>query len=116
MLKVTYLTCPHSCYVGFFYLSNKLSKPNAPLPNNPAPTHNGEISIANSIMRSVLVSAAKAELAKIFHNNKDACPMQIATKEMGHPQPPSATVTDNTTMVGITNNNIKQKQSKAINM
>ena len=35
---------------------------------------------------------------------------------MGHPQPPTAVVTDNSTAHGIANNNLKLKQSKTMDM
>eukprot|EP00543_Licmophora_paradoxa_P006233 CAMPEP_0202447206 /NCGR_PEP_ID=MMETSP1360-20130828/5903_1 /ASSEMBLY_ACC=CAM_ASM_000848 /TAXON_ID=515479 /ORGANISM="Licmophora paradoxa, Strain CCMP2313" /LENGTH=55 /DNA_ID=CAMNT_0049064149 /DNA_START=203 /DNA_END=367 /DNA_ORIENTATION=- len=54
-------------------------------------------------MKEVMSSVAEAELAGLFHNGKDACPMRIATEEMGHPQPPTPIVTDNSTAVGIAN-------------
>mmetsp|Transcript_23147 Transcript_23147/g.33167 ORF Transcript_23147/g.33167 Transcript_23147/m.33167 type:complete len:88 (+) Transcript_23147:341-604(+) len=69
-----------------------------------------------TFLRKVLSSATKAELAVLFHNGKEAYPMQIALKEMGHPQPPTPIATDNTIAVGITNDNVKQKRSKAIDM
>eukprot|EP00543_Licmophora_paradoxa_P002770 CAMPEP_0202446582 /NCGR_PEP_ID=MMETSP1360-20130828/5100_1 /ASSEMBLY_ACC=CAM_ASM_000848 /TAXON_ID=515479 /ORGANISM="Licmophora paradoxa, Strain CCMP2313" /LENGTH=148 /DNA_ID=CAMNT_0049063145 /DNA_START=81 /DNA_END=524 /DNA_ORIENTATION=- len=98
---------------GFFYTSDKLkTKDTAPLANDPVPTHNGAISIASNIMREVLSSTAEAELAALYHNGKDACPMRIAR----YPQPPTPIVTDNTTAAGIANNDIRQKRSKAIDM
>jgi hypothetical protein len=39
-------------------------------------------------MKEVLSSAAKAELGALFHNSKEACLLQIALTEMGHPQTP----------------------------
>mmetsp|Transcript_37336 Transcript_37336/g.52710 ORF Transcript_37336/g.52710 Transcript_37336/m.52710 type:complete len:137 (+) Transcript_37336:642-1052(+) len=98
---------------SFFYMSNKLKVTDtAPSPNDPAPMHNGAISIASNIMQEILSSTIEAELAALYHNDKDACLMRIAAKEMGHPQPPTPIVTDNTTAAGISNNNIRQKQSK----
>eukprot|EP00543_Licmophora_paradoxa_P005000 CAMPEP_0202444140 /NCGR_PEP_ID=MMETSP1360-20130828/3282_1 /ASSEMBLY_ACC=CAM_ASM_000848 /TAXON_ID=515479 /ORGANISM="Licmophora paradoxa, Strain CCMP2313" /LENGTH=67 /DNA_ID=CAMNT_0049060051 /DNA_START=243 /DNA_END=443 /DNA_ORIENTATION=- len=50
----------------------------APSPNSPPLTHNGPISISCHIMKEVLSPTAEAELAGLFHNGKDACPMRIA--------------------------------------
>eukprot|EP00543_Licmophora_paradoxa_P008363 CAMPEP_0202442340 /NCGR_PEP_ID=MMETSP1360-20130828/1792_1 /ASSEMBLY_ACC=CAM_ASM_000848 /TAXON_ID=515479 /ORGANISM="Licmophora paradoxa, Strain CCMP2313" /LENGTH=36 /DNA_ID= /DNA_START= /DNA_END= /DNA_ORIENTATION= len=36
-------------------------------------------------MKEVLSSAVEAELAGLFHNGKEACPMRITAGEMGHP-------------------------------
>mmetsp|Transcript_37452 Transcript_37452/g.52812 ORF Transcript_37452/g.52812 Transcript_37452/m.52812 type:complete len:80 (-) Transcript_37452:162-401(-) len=70
------------------------------------------ISIASNIMREVLSSTAETELAAPYHNGKDACLMRIAAEEMGHPQPPTPIVTDNTTTTGIANDDIRQKDPK----
>ena len=67
-------------------------------------------------MREVLSSAAEAELAALFHNGKEACPIRICLEELGHPQPPTAMITDNSTAFGIANDTVKQKRSKAIDM
>jgi len=70
---------------GFFYLSDKPKDPNkAPKPIDPPPMHN------RAIIREVLSSATEAELAGLFHNGKDACPMRIALEEMRHTQPRNA--------------------------
>eukprot|EP00543_Licmophora_paradoxa_P017518 CAMPEP_0202474182 /NCGR_PEP_ID=MMETSP1360-20130828/92246_1 /ASSEMBLY_ACC=CAM_ASM_000848 /TAXON_ID=515479 /ORGANISM="Licmophora paradoxa, Strain CCMP2313" /LENGTH=53 /DNA_ID=CAMNT_0049101287 /DNA_START=1329 /DNA_END=1486 /DNA_ORIENTATION=- len=53
-------------------------------------------------MKKVLLSAAEAELAGLFHKGKGDCPMRIAVKEMGHPQPPTPIITNNITAAGIT--------------
>ena len=101
----------------FFYMSDRPVDPNkAPPPNSPPPTHNGIISISCNIMKEFLLSAAEVELASLFHNGKDAYPMRIAAEEMGHPQSPTPIVTDNGTAVGIANDDVKQKLSKAIDM
>jgi hypothetical protein len=67
-------------------------------------------------MREVLSSASEAELAGVFRNAKAACPIRATLEELGHPQPPTVIVTDNTTAAGIANDSVKQKRSKAIDM
>jgi hypothetical protein len=67
-------------------------------------------------MREVVSSAAEAELAALFHNGKDACPIRVCLEELGHPQPPTPIKTDNSTATGIANDTVKQKRSKAIDM
>jgi hypothetical protein len=67
-------------------------------------------------MREVLASATEAELAAVYHNSKEACPIRICLKELGHPQPPTPIQTDNSTAAGIANDTVKQKRSKAIDM
>jgi hypothetical protein len=68
-------------------------------------------------MRKVLASAAKAELAALFHNGRKACTLRFTLKLLGHKQPPTPIVTDNTsTAFVIAKNTVKQKRSKAIDM
>jgi len=78
--------------------------------------HNGAIMVNAKIMREVLSSTAEAELAALFHNGREACPLRTALEELGHPQPPTPIVTDNVTAKGIANDDIRQKRSKAIDM
>ena len=61
-------------------------------------------------------SAAEAEIGATFINYKDALPIRKTLKELRYPQPPNTMKLDNTTSVGFTNNTIKQKRSKAIDM
>ena len=61
-------------------------------------------------------SAAEAELGGLFFNMKDAAPIRAALEEMGHPQPPTAIVVDNSTASGIANKTVKQRRSKAVDM
>jgi hypothetical protein len=77
---------------GFHYLSGKV--------NNPAthqPPLNGPVNILCKILKNVLSSAAEAELAGLFLNGKEAVPERITLDELGHPQPPTPMVTDNST-------------------
>jgi hypothetical protein len=88
-----------------------------PEPDDPPPMHNGAINVPCQIRREVLSSAAEAELGGVFNNAKEACPIRICLEELGHPQPPTAIKTDNSTAYdGIANVTVKQKRSKAIDM
>jgi len=51
----------------------------------------------------------EVELAGLYYNGKDACPMRIAAEEMRHPQLLTPIVTDNKTAAGIINDDIQQK-------
>jgi hypothetical protein len=64
----------------------------------------------------VLSSAAEAELAALFYNCKEAGSLWTTLKEMGYPQPPTPIVADNSTAIGIANDTVKQRPSKAIDM
>jgi hypothetical protein len=111
-------TKARSCATGFHYLSNNPPKtpPNCQPPTNPSPPINGAIIIPCKIMRKVLSSASEAELAALFYNGKEGAPLHITLRELGHLQPPTPTVTDNSTASGITNKYVKQKCSKAMDM
>ena len=99
---------------GYFYLSNQTR--NLQDPDAASPLMNGAIHIFCRILQEVMASAAEAEIGALFHNARDACPLRIMLQEMGHPQPPTPIVSDNSTAVGIANNTVKQRRSKAIDM
>eukprot|EP00957_Ditylum_brightwellii_P072206 5489128-Ditylum_brightwellii.AAC.1 len=61
-------------------------------------------------------SAAEAEVGALFINSKAVVGLRIALQEMGHPQPPTPIMTDNSTASGIANSSIKQRRSRAIDM
>jgi Reverse transcriptase (RNA-dependent DNA polymerase) len=106
-----------SRYAGYFYMSSKPKTPGeAPSPDEPEPPMNGAVQVISQMLRVVVSSAAEAELAGIFHNCKEACALRTMLEEMGHPQPPTMVVTDNSTAAGIANDSVKQKQSKAMDM
>jgi hypothetical protein len=106
-----------SRYAGYHYLSSRPTDPTTPPgPDEPQPKLNGPISIPAKILREVVASAAEAELGGLFHNGKEAVPERITLDELGHPQPPTPLVTDNSTASGIANDSVKQRRSKAMDM
>jgi hypothetical protein len=100
---------------GYFFLSN-IPKTVPPLPDDPPAKPNGPILVNSSIIKSVVSSAAEAELAALFYNAKDGCSLRTTLADMGHPQPPTLIQADNACAVGIANDTVKQKRSKAIDM
>ena len=102
---------------GFHYLSSNPSNTDtkSTQPQQPPPS-NGAILTPCQILKEVVSSAAEAELAGAFHNGKEACPIRITLEELGYPQPATIIVTDNSTAAGISNDTVKQKRSKAIDM
>jgi hypothetical protein len=115
----SYLTAPkaRSRVAGYHYLSDFPHDPSkAPKPNDPLPPPNGAINVLCQILREVVSSAAEAEVAGVYHNGREACPLRICLEELGHPQPPTPIQTDNSTAAGIANDTVKQKRSKAIDM
>jgi hypothetical protein len=97
----------HSRLGGHFYLGKHNSKQD---------THQGAVLEATSIIQSVLSSAAEAEIGALYENTKKAAILCVTLEQMGYPQPATAVQTDNSTACGIANNNIKQQQSRAIDM
>ena len=61
-------------------------------------------------------SAAEAELGAMFINAKEAVPARKTLDEMGHKQPRTPMQVDNSTAVGVSNNNIQPRRTKAMDM
>jgi hypothetical protein len=95
---------------GYHYLSSQ------PSPSNKKPPRNGAILVLCQILKEIMASASEAELAALFHNCREACPISVTLEELEHPQPAIPVKTDNSTAAGITNDTVKQKRSKAIDM
>jgi hypothetical protein len=115
----SYLTAPkaRSRAAGYHYLSSRPVDPTLPpAPTDRLPPTNGAINVFCQILREVVSSAAEAELAALFHNAKEACPLRVCLEELGHPQPPTPLQSDNSMATGIANDTVKQKRSKAIDM
>ena len=96
------------------FLSNK-----PPPPNNPADfesTLNRILYVVCKILRNIMASAAEAELGALFLNCQVDVPIQITLEEMGHPQPPTPVLFDNSTALGIATGTIKQRKSKEMDM
>ena len=91
---------------GHFYLGNK-SEPDI---------LNGAVLNLAAIMKMVLSSAVEAEFGALFHNTKEATPLCTTLAELGHPQPPTPVLVDNSTAVGLANDTVTQRQSCAIDM
>jgi hypothetical protein len=92
---------------GYHFLSDQPSDP--PDPAAAPPMANGAVNVLCTIMREVLASAAEAELAALFHNGREACPLRTILEELDHAQPTTPIQTDNTTTAGIANDTVKQK-------
>jgi hypothetical protein len=91
---------------------NIVSYPTITIP----PPNNSAILTIATIIKTLLSSAAEAELGALYSNPKEAAySRQILTK-MGHPQPRTPIQTDNLTAEGVINHNIHSKQTKAMDM
>jgi hypothetical protein len=99
-----YLSAPnaHSCASGYFFLGST--------PRDGSPIQiNGTVHVTCIILKLVAASDAEAELGTLFLNAQEAKVIWLVPEELGHPQPPTPIHIDNTTIVGIVNNNIKQQ-------
>ena len=77
---------------------------------------NGSVHTVSNLLKNIVTSAAEAEYGGLFVNARIGIPMRIALNEMGHKQLATPIITDNSTALGIANDTIKQRHSKAMNM
>ena len=77
---------------------------------------NGAVHVIAQIIKNAVSSAAEAEIAAVFTNEKGAVPLRHTLMEMNHPQPPTEITTDNSTAANILNKTCEHTRSKAIDM
>jgi hypothetical protein len=65
--------------------------------NTKDPSNNGAVLNIAQIIKSVMSSAAEAELGALYVNACKAIPQRQLLEEMGRPQPPTPMQTDNST-------------------
>ena len=80
------------------------------------PIDNGAVLNISKILKAVMSSAAEAELGTLYINAREAIPMRQLLTEMGHKQPKTIMITDNSTAFGAVNNNIQPRRTKAMDM
>ncbi len=87
------------------------------LGNKHQPTRiNGTISAISTIIPCVVASAGEAEYAALFTGGQHAAGLRPILADLGYPQPATTILCDDTTAIGLANDNIKMKRSKAIDM
>ena len=91
---------------GHFFLSDDAADPR----------DNGAVLNVASILKSVMSSAAEAEIGALFLNSRQAIPARTTLIEMGHQQPPTPIQTDNTTALGFVGKNLTPKATKSTDM
>jgi hypothetical protein len=96
-----------SCLGGLFFLEHKSPEQDK---------LNGSIINASSIIKNVVASAADSEVGACFHNTQSDAPLRVTLTELSHTQPPGPLRTSNSTALGILNETIKHKRSKAMDM
>ena len=80
--------------------------------NDPKPRLNGPILTIAQIIKTVMASAAEAEMSALFITAKKMIPLRNTLIEMGWPQPQTPIQTDNSTAVVFTNKTIVNKSTK----
>ena len=91
---------------GHFFMSN----------NSTDPPNNGAVLVISKIIKAIMSSAAEAKLGAMFINCREEIPARHTLIEMGHPQPRTPVQTDNTTALGVFNNTIDPRRTKAMDM
>ena len=61
------------------------------------------------ILKMVVVLAAEAEVASLFHVAQEIVPLRTTADELGNKQPATPLRTDNNTASGIMNGTIRQQ-------
>ncbi len=69
------------------------------------PSNNGAVLMMLQIIKAVMSSAAEAEIGALYINCKEAILARHTLEYLGHKQPPTPMQTDNTTALGVVNNN-----------
>jgi hypothetical protein len=77
---------------------------------------NGPIECINTVIPTVVSSAAEAEYASLFLAGKAALPLRYTLDDMNCIQPATPLVTDNSTAEKIANGTCKMRRSKSIDM
>ena len=98
---------------GFLYESRARSRAGAHIllsENEPKTKLNGHVLTIAQIIKTVMASAAEAEMAALFITAKKMIPLRHTLIEMGWPQPHTPIQTENST--AVTNKTIVNKATK----
>ena len=82
---------------GSFSVSSNPTKPT---------THNAPIHIECKTLYHVVTSSAECETAAVFHNPQTAIHIRCMLQQLGHSQPPTPIILDNSTSENFIKNNI----------
>jgi hypothetical protein len=113
-----YILCTHAD-AGFLNETNSRSRAGAHiflLENDPFPRFNGAVLSIAQIIKFVMASAAKSELAALFVTAREMIPLRQTLIAMGWPQLKSPIQTDNSTAAGVTNKTIVPRWAKMMDM
>jgi hypothetical protein len=105
-----------SCAGGIFFSQCPTDPSKPPAPTTIPPPQNGAIHIIHTIMSNGMASVMKPERGALFHNAQDGIPLRITLIKMGHDQEATPIQTNSACTAGVTNETVKQRRSKAIEM
>jgi hypothetical protein len=71
------------------------------------PINNGAVLNIPQLIKAVMSPTVEAELGTLYINAREAVPQCQTLAEMGHKQPPTPMQTNNSTALGVVNNNIQ---------
>ncbi len=77
--------------------------------NDPIPVNNGAIHATSQIIKAVMSSAAEAEIGALYINCRETILSRHTLEFLGHKQSPTSMQTNNTTALGVVNNNVMKK-------
>jgi hypothetical protein len=105
---VSYLSKPkaRSRVGGHFFLSSDCEDQ----------ANNGAVLNLAKLFKAVMSSVAEAALGAFYINAREAVPQRTTLAEMGHQQPQTPMQTNNTTALGVVNNNIQLQCTKVMDM
>ena len=108
-----------ACHSGALYLSKPEAGSRAgghfSLSNDATmPANNGAVLNIVQTIKSVMTSAAEAEIGAIFINVREAVPQRMTLIKIGHPQPLTPMQTDNSTAHSVVTNNVQPRRTKAM--
>ena len=89
-------TNAHSRAGGHFFMSN----------NDTITGNNGAVLTISQSIKAVMSLAAEAEIGALYINCREAISVQHALKFLGHKQPPTPMQMENTTALGVVNDNV----------
>jgi hypothetical protein len=83
--------------------------------DNPA-RYNGAVTVLSKVLDVVVSSACEGEYGAAYMVARNAVWIRAIARALGHPQPPTTILVDNTCAIGLANDTIKTARTKAIDV
>ena len=80
------------------------------------PANNAAVLNIAHIIKTVMTSAAEAEIGAVYINARKLVPQRMTLSEMGHLQPRTPTQTENLAVYSVVTNNLHPRITKAMYM